>query len=173
MTESAPENKSSKSSPGGGRHQQLLDELHRVVNTAIEGTELELVDLTLRGNSQKRILRIDIDRAGPKGISLEDCQTASHGIGALLEEHDPIGGAYTLEVGSPGIERPIRSQDDLRRNVGRFVKIEPSEPVEETSEYRGHLTGYTEENIELKTKEGVTISLPWSQVSQAQQDIDI
>ena len=133
-----------------GRHAVLLQELERVTRRAIEPLGLEVVELSLRGSSRKRVLRLDIDRAGPEGVGLEDCQRASGAIGEALETDDLIESAYTLEVSSPGIDRPIESEDDIRRNTGRRVDVRLKEPIDESLQFIGVLVGGEKDWIELQ-----------------------
>ena len=103
---------------------------------------MELVELTLRGSSRRRTLRVDIDRPGPRGVDLEDCKRVSELLGAAIEaDDDLIDGSYVLEVSSPGIDRPIRSVDDIRRNTGRRVVVTTREAAEERRSVRGLLAG--------------------------------
>ena len=75
------------------RHAVLLERLERLAAGVVEGLDLELVELTLRGSSRKRVLRLDIDRAGPGGLGLEECQLVSKQLGTVLEEEDVIQGS--------------------------------------------------------------------------------
>ena len=97
----------------------------------------ELADLEFaagRGHSQ---LRVYIDRPG--GVGLDDCETASREIGALLDVHDPIPSAYTLEVSSPGLDRLVRTPAQFLRFVGAKVAIELLAPRYGRRRYSGRL----------------------------------
>ena len=119
---------------------------------------LDIFDVQFRRESNGMVLRIMIDRqAGtdgleqapvpgtPDGITVEDCQHVSHDISALLDvEGDTLGipdDEYTLEVSSPGLDRPLRGEADYRRFVGRLAKIVTREPIEKQSAFAGRITG--------------------------------
>lgn len=158
---------------GGLRHEQLLDELRRIASRVAEETGVELVDLALRGPSNRRRLRVDIDRSGPRGVDLDDCQKVSKALGAALDEADPIGGSYVLEVSSPGAERPIRSADDIRRNTGRKIVVTTEDSDEGRRSFSGLLLGEANGCLKLAEEGNGEVEIPLGKVRIARQDIGI
>jgi ribosome maturation factor RimP len=156
-----------------GRHVELLGELQRIAAAQAQASGVELVDLTLRGSSRKRTLRVDIDRAGAKGVDLEDCKRVSEAIGNAIEASDLIEGSYVLEVSSPGVDRPIRSADDIRRNTGRRVLVTTTEPVEGKRSFRGLLTGESNGSLKLVGDDREEIEIPLEKIETARQDVGI
>ena len=152
------------------RHAVLLERLERLAADVIEGLDLELVELTLRGSSKKRVLRLDIDRVGPGGLRLEDCQLASGHLGKVLEEEDMIQGAYVLEVSSPGIDRPIRTDDDIRRNTGRRIRVDTTEPVDGREQFVGVLLGGEANWLELRADDDTVLRIPRDRIHVACQE---
>jgi ribosome maturation factor RimP len=116
---------------------------------------LEIFDVQLRRESVGTVLRVIIDRPDPgtpttpeqDSIGIADCQRVSHDLSALLdvEEEDlaqaALGATYTLEVSSPGLDRPMRHEADYRRFTGRLAKIVTSAPVNGQSAFAGRLAG--------------------------------
>ena len=92
-----------------------------LINPVLNELSLELVDLELRGNDRKRILRIFVYQPG--GVTLDMCVTASRQIAGILDRVDAIPGKYVLEVSSPGLDRPLKTSRDFERNLGEKVKI--------------------------------------------------
>jgi len=152
------------------RHAVLLGELERLAAKVVSDAGLELVELSLRGSSKKRVLRLDIDRAGPGGVGLEDCQHVSKHVGAALEETDLIQSTYVLEVSSPGIDRPIRTDDDIRRNAGRRVRIETTEPIEGRRMFAGVLVGGEADWLELRIDDEEVLKIPRDRIQMARQE---
>jgi ribosome maturation factor RimP len=152
------------------RHAVLLAQLERLAARVVGDVGLELVDLMLRGSSKKRVLRLDIDRAGPGGVRLEDCQLASGHVGAAIEEADLIQGSYVLEVSSPGIDRPIRTDDDIRRNTGRQVRIETTELFEGRRTFAGVLVGGALDWLELRIDDETVLRIPRDRIQTAHQE---
>ncbi|MSO50366.1 MAG: ribosome maturation factor RimP [Acidobacteria bacterium] len=139
--------------------------VERVRKAAIRLTAshgLELFDLQFRRESIGWVLRVMVDRPwqesdGPdrpdQAVGIGDCQRVSHDLGTLLDVEDDLGAAlgqaYTLEVSSPGLDRPLRHEADYRRFTGRLAKIVTSEPVEGQTSFAGRLSGFDEGHILL------------------------
>ena len=98
-----------------------LTDLRELVQPALSGCDLELVDLHWDARTQPATLRLVID--GAAGVTLDDCERASTAVSAVLDARDPVTDAYLLEVSSPGAERPLRDAADWQRNVGRRVNV--------------------------------------------------
>jgi ribosome maturation factor RimP len=111
---------------------------------------LEIFDLQFRREAIGWVLRVVLDRPGDGSgpdelVTIEDCQRVSQDLSALLDVEDELGHAldrqYTLEVSSPGLDRPLRGEADYRRFTGRLAKIVTDAPVEGQSHFEGRLTG--------------------------------
>jgi ribosome maturation factor RimP len=117
----------------------------------------ELVDLEYGAGHGRGTLRVFIDAAA--GVGLEDCERVSREISALLDVEDPIPGAYTLEVSSPGFDRVLRTPAHFGRFVGSRVFVELKEPREGRRRYTGELLAVDEGGIALAVdKERVAMS---------------
>lgn len=96
----------------------------RVLAVAMPFTDAagaELLDVEVKGHPGRRIVRLIVDADG--GVGIETCARLSREVGAALDAQDVIPGSYTLEVTSPGVNRPMRARRDFVRNVGRPVRI--------------------------------------------------
>src|SRR5260221_12070781 len=107
---------------------------------------LELFEVRFRREAGGMVLRVQIDRPGPSStaedsVSVEDCAHVSRDLSALLDVDDVVPTAYTLEVSSPGLDRPLRGADDYRRFAGRRAKVVMGEPVDGQSLFKGKLGG--------------------------------
>ncbi len=145
---------------------------------------LEIFDIQLRRESIGTVLRVIIDRPDPgrvetpeESVGIEECQRVSQDLSALLDvEEDELGEAslhqhYTLEVSSPGIDRPLRHEADYRRFAGRLAKVVASEPVEGQSAFSGRLRGV--ENGEVVLDEGRRVHrVPLALVKRAQLAVE-
>lgn len=160
-----------QSAPEQSRHEALLGELGDVVSEVLSGLGIELVELVLRGSSRRRVLRLDIDRAGPRGVDLGDCQRVSAAVGERLEGTDLLQDGYLLEVSSPGIDRPIRSADDIRRNTGRKVVVATTEPIDGRRLVRGTLQGVADGAMRVVTEDETEVRIPLDRIESARQDV--
>lgn len=126
---------------------------------------LEIFDVQLRRESIGTVLRVVIDRPDrgvperpEDAVGIEDCQRVSQDLSALLDvEAEDLGAAaldrnYTLEVSSPGLDRPLRHEADYRRFTGRLAKLVTTEPLNGQSAFSGRIVGL--ENGEVVLEEG-------------------
>lgn len=98
--------------------------LGELLGPALEQSGVELLEVQWRGGGRRSVLRLVVDRPG--GVGLDDCERASVTASAILDAYDPIDQPYSLEVTSPGAERPIRTEAEWRAAVGRRVHLQVS-----------------------------------------------
>jgi len=126
--------------------QQILTEVERIAHDVATTLGLEIVEFVFHSQGRHSLLRIDIDRPGIPGVGLADCENFSRMLGDRIEDLSFFDAPYELQVSSPGIDRPIRSDDDLRRNAGRPVWIEFRDDNGRVRELRGTLSGSHEKD---------------------------
>jgi len=107
---------------------ELDEQIARLVEPMLTVEGYELVDVEVVGSGPRTILRLFIDKAG--GVTIDDCASVSEAVDAILDVEDPFESAYTLEVSSPGLDRPLRKPADFERYAGRKVRIKTYGPVE-------------------------------------------
>ena len=145
---------------------------------------LEIFDVQLRRESIGTVLRVIIDRPDrgvperpEDAVGIEECQRVSQDLSALLDvEEESIGDAsldqhYTLEVSSPGLDRPLRHEADYRRFVGRLAKLVTTEPVNGQSAFSGRITGVDAGDVILA--EGrKTHRVPFARIKRGQLAVE-
>ena len=135
-----------------------------IVLPAIEGLGFELVRLRMMGG-KRPTLQIMAERP-EGGIEVEDCARISRMLSAVLDVEDPISGEYTLEVSSPGIDRPLTRLKDFERYADYDVRLETSELIEGRRRFRGKLVGVEGGEVLIEIPEG-TIGLQFAWLSDA------
>src|SRR3990170_280368 len=105
----------------------------------------ELVDAELSGGRHRRTLRVYID--GPQGITVDNCAAVSRQLSAILDVEDPIPGGYTLEVSSPGLDRPLVTPADFRRFIGETIKVKMQPPLLGRKNFSGRLVDVTADHV--------------------------
>jgi ribosome maturation factor RimP len=119
----------------------------RTVAARVAGTYgLDIFDVQFRREATGLILRVQIDRPGPaatpeESVSVEDCATVSRDLSAVFDVEEIVPTAYTLEVSSPGLDRPLRRADDYQRFAGRRAKVVMREAVDGQTFFKGRLGG--------------------------------
>ena len=149
--------------------EQVLTQVRTVVDPVLAARHVELVELTYRREGAQTVLRFLVDTVS--GITIEQCGELSRVIGALLDEHDLIGERYCLEVASPGLDRPLKTERDFERVLGRRVWIQTTEPVDGVWEIRGTVSGVSEALVTIQQDQGPKVRVPLRLVSRARQEI--
>jgi ribosome maturation factor RimP len=155
----------------GTRHEELLSTLLEVAQKVVTGAGLELVELSLHGSSRRRLLRVDIDRAGPQGVDIDDCRLVSAALGETLDGDDLLKDSFVLEVSSPGLDRPIVSLADYRRNTGRRIAVQTRETIGGRRLWKGVLLDLEGEQIRLQDDEVGEVTIGVDQVESARPDV--
>lgn len=123
-----------------------IEELTRnLVAPAIEKNNFELVDVEYKKEGNNWYLRVYIDKEG--GVSLDDCQIISEYLSEKLDEVDPIENSYILEVSSPGIDRPLKTQRDFDKFKGSLVEVSLYQPIDKKKKYEGELVGLINDKV--------------------------
>ncbi|HEX7045699.1 MAG TPA: ribosome maturation factor RimP [Burkholderiales bacterium] len=113
------------------------------LESGVQALGFELVDVELTGGRQHQTLRVYID--GPRGVTVDDCADVSRQLSAILDVEDPFPGSYTLEVSSPGLDRPLVTPADFRRFQGAMIKVRMLQPVGGRRNFTGRLVDATED----------------------------
>ena len=144
---------------------------------------LEIFDLQLRREPIGMVLRVVIDRPDTgrveqpdESVGIDECQRVSQDLSALLDVEDEfgqreLGDTYTLEVSSPGLDRPLRGEADFRRFAGRLAKVVSSEPIEKQSAFAGRIAGI-EDGTVLLEQGRKTHRVPLAKIKRAHLDVE-
>src|SRR5215210_8209371 len=124
----------------------VIERVREAASRVATGYGLEIFDVQFRREASGMVLRIRIDRPGSaatpeESVSVEDCVRVSRDLSAVLDVEDVVPTAYTLEVSSPGLDRPLRHAADYRRFSGRRAKLVMREQVDGQTFFKGTLGG--------------------------------
>jgi ribosome maturation factor RimP len=161
-----------------------LGRLRALAARVAAGHGLELFDLQFRRESIGWVLRVIIDRPAGAGsgdgaqeepVGIDDCRHVSEDLSALLDVEDEAVGqadrAYTLEVSSPGLDRPLRGEADYRRFAGRLAKLVTDSPVEGQSHFAGRLAGIDDGHV-LLSEGRRTHRIPLDRIRRARLEVE-
>lgn len=137
-----------------------------LVAPTIEGMGYELVRVQVSGK-ERPVVQIMADRQDEAPFRVEDCEAISHAVGAVLDVADPIKANWTLEVSSPGIDRPLTRTKDFLRFAGHVATVELDLPLDGRKRFRGILLGADEGSARLRLDEGGEVALPRASVRRA------
>ena len=153
--------------------QQVGDAAARVASSY----GLEIFDVQFRREAQGMVLRVQIDRPGTaataeESVSVEDCARVSRDLSAILDVEDVVPTAYTLEISSPGLDRPLRRADDYRRFAGRRAKIVMREKVDGQGFFKGKLGGVEGTNVVIEGDDRKTHRVPLDVITRANLEVE-
>lgn len=127
---------------------EAVERIGRIIEPSVEAMGYELVRVQLSGG-QRPTLQIMAERSDGAAMTVEDCADISRAVSALLDVEDPLPGAYTLEVSSPGIDRPLTRLKDFERFAGFEARLETKAPVDGRKRFRGFLAGIEGDTVRL------------------------
>ena len=168
----------------------MLDRLRATAARVAESHGLEIFDVQLRREAPGWVLRVIVDRVPRRGtegshsdaetqreevVGIADCQVVSRDLSAILDVEDELTAglpqSYTLEVSSPGLDRPLRHEADYRRFVGRLAKLVTREPIERQTAFAGRLAGFEDGHVLLE--EGRRVHrVPLAAISRAKLEVE-
>ena len=162
-----------------------LERVREVAERVARSYGLEVFDVQLRREAVGLVLRVIIDRPDPgkpvpaeqDAVGIEDCQRVSQDLSAILDVEeeelgaDALGQAYTLEVSSPGLDRPLRHEADYRRFSGRLAKLVTSVPVNGQSAFAGRLAG-VDQGVVLLEEGRKVHRVPLTQIKRGRLDVE-
>jgi ribosome maturation factor RimP len=148
------------------KHEGLEGRIADLVAPAIEPMGYELVRVLISGK-ERPVVQIMADRADGAPFRVEDCEAISHLLSAVIDVADPIRGQWTLEVSSPGIDRPLTRTKDFLRFAGHVATIELDIPIEGRRRFRGAILGADAETVRVRLEDGGDLLLPRSGIRRA------
>ena len=144
-------------------------EIVPIIEPALEAMGYSVVRVALTG-ARQATLQVMAERRDEVAMTVDDCALISRSISALLDVADPIAGAYTLEVSSPGIDRPLVRPEDYDRFAGFAARIELSAPQDGRKRFRGRLLGRVEDHVRLIGEAG-EVRLPLAAIVRAKLEL--
>lgn len=146
------------------KRKDIVDLIYKISEPIISEFGFELVDVEFVKEGSSYFLRIFIDKPG--GITIDDCQKVSQIISEELDKQDPIDVAYYLEVSSPGLDRPLKTDKDLNRNLGEDVEVSLYKNFQGKKKLVGELLSFDEDFIKIIDSELGEIEIPRKIISK-------
>ncbi|MCL4516031.1 MAG: ribosome maturation factor RimP [Firmicutes bacterium] len=147
-----------------GDREKIRQLVTQCVAPIAQAKEVELVDVEFVREGGQWFLRVYIDKPG--GVAIDDCQAVSEPLSAELDRLDPISYSYTLEVSSPGLERPLRKDADYVKFAGRKIRLTTFEAINGKKEWQGRLIGLVDGEAQVETGSGM-LSIPLRKIARA------
>ncbi len=145
---------------------QKQNPVYDLVAPIIEAMGFDVVRVLLMGG-QRQTLQIMIERKDGKNLVVDDCAAVSRAVSDVLDEKDPIDGEYSLEVSSPGIDRPLTKPEHFARFVGYETKIETDETVEGRKRFKGRIVALDKGDVIRFDMDGKEYQIPFDAIAKA------
>lgn len=139
--------------------------VEKIIAPTLQDMGFDLVRVQVSG-AQRRTLQIMAERLDDGTMTVEDCAAISRSVSALLDVEDPIKGSYTLEVSSPGLDRPLTRPKDFTRFAGLEAKIELRHPMDGQRRFRGRIAGLADDQVQLDMEE-TRVTIPYADIERA------
>lgn len=140
------------------------DDLRELIEPTVQALGFELWGLEYASQGKHSTLRLYID--GPSGVNVDDCAQVSHQVSGVLDVEDPIPGEYTLEVSSPGMDRPLYNVEHYQRYVGEMVSLRLRMPFEGRRKFTGRINGVEGDEVIVQVDDHEYL-LPISSIEKA------
>jgi ribosome maturation factor RimP len=149
----------------------LKETVRDVAERVTSSRGFELVDVEVKRAPGGQLVRLFVDKPG--GIGLDDLQSVSQEVSAILDAEDPIDSAYTLEVSSPGLDRPLKSEADYRRYQGRLARLSSYEPLDGRRHWTGRIVSVDAGMVSLEEKEGgAVMRIPFDKIAHGRLEVE-
>ncbi|HWW95921.1 MAG TPA: ribosome maturation factor RimP [Vicinamibacteria bacterium] len=149
----------------------MVERVRAVAERVTGARGFELAEVEVKHDRGGQIVRLYVDKEG--GIGIGELQSVSEEVSAILDAEDPIPSSYTLEVSSPGLDRPLKTEADYRRFAGRLARVSSYEPVDGRRHWTGRLLAIEEGVVSLSLeKEGAVARIPLAKISHARLEVE-
>jgi len=154
-----------------------LAQIRAIAERVAASRGLNVWDVQSRREAVGHVVRVIIDRPGPaataeESVSIEDCEQVNREMSTVLDVEDPLPFTYTLEVSSPGLDRPLRDRGDYERFAGRLAKVVLAEPVDNQKAFEGRLRGVEGSEVLLEASNGRVHRLPFDLITRGRLEVE-
>ena len=149
---------------------ETIERVKELIADYFSKRNIELVDITYRREQGGMVLRLLVDTAD--GIRLNECEELNKNLSEALDKEDLINERYTIEVSSPGLDRPIKTDRDFQRVMGRRLELTTYEAIDGRKTHEGRLIGMDKEKIVIESG-GVSTMVPREKIAMARLKIEV
>jgi ribosome maturation factor RimP len=143
---------------------EIADRVKPLIESYLQENNIELVDIIYRREQGGMVLRLLVDTS--EGVTIAECEALNNYLSEALDKEEIIGEHYTLEVASPGLDRPLVADRDFIKAMARELDIKVYEPLDGRREHRGKLVGMDKENVIIESG-GISTVIPRVKIAKA------
>jgi ribosome maturation factor RimP len=143
----------------------IIDKIKDSLAPSLKETGLTIYDITFLREGSKKVLRVLLDKEG--GVNMDECTIVNKAIGLMLEESDSVDDTYTVEVNSPGIDRPLREKAHYEKVLGKEIEVKLFSAINKKKTFVGYLKGLTDKYIVIEDDKGLSEKIDLEKISKA------
>jgi len=143
---------------------EIVDQVKELIADYLDREGVELVEIIYRREAGGMVLRLLVDT--PEGITVDECEEISNFVGEVLDKENVISERYTIEVSSPGLDRPLKTARDFERAMGKVLDVTTYEPIDGKRTHEGRLVGMSDDGLVLE-RNGISTVIPRAKVARA------
>jgi ribosome maturation factor RimP len=148
---------------------EIIDRVGQIAEVYLKDHGIELIDIVFRREGPGLVLRIVADTAD--GITVSECADLNNFLSETLDREDVIQDRYTLEVSSPGLDRPIKTDKDFKRSMGKELELTTFEAIDGRKTHEGVLTGMDKDNVVIE-RQGISTAISRSKIALARLRVE-
>ena len=148
---------------------EIVNRVTKIIAPILLDEGMECVDLEYRREAIGWVLRLYIDKEG--GVTLDDCARINQQVGRTLDVKNPIDTPYHLEVSSPGLTRPLKTERDFVKYQNRLIKVKTAEPIGNQRQFKGRLLRVVTEGIDIEM-DGTVFHIPFQSIAKARLELE-
>lgn len=147
----------------------VIERVNDLIGNYLEENGIELIDITYKHEQGGMVLRLLVDT--PQGVTIDACEKLNNFLSELLDKEETISEHYTIEVASPGLDRPIITDRDFQRVLGKALDITTYQAIGERKTHEGKLVGIDKESVVIESN-GVSTVIPKKLIARARLKIE-
>ncbi|MFQ5991819.1 MAG: ribosome maturation factor RimP [Nitrospiraceae bacterium] len=162
-----------RESRAGRESLDVAERVRAIAEPIVRALDLELVDVECYGQGARMLLRVFVDKSG--GVSLGECEQVHLSLGRALDVEDPVPHSYTLEVSSPGLDRPLKRRESYERAVGKLVNLKLRRASNGQWYVKGRLLETNERGVAIsvgRSDPGRTVNLEWEEIAEGRLEVE-
>jgi ribosome maturation factor RimP len=149
----------------------MIERVKKITSKLLQEKGIELVNVTYKKQGPVMVLRVIVDKKG--GVTIDECAWVNERLGESLDKENFLIESYTLEVCSPGLDRPLKTKNDFEKVKGSVIKVHTYVPLEDKREHVGKVVSCDDEYVMIELKDTTTArKIPLDKISRAQVEIE-
>ncbi len=152
-------------------YMDIVNKVTEILKPIAERRKIKIVDITYKRKGSTMVLRILLDKID--GITIDECSQVNNELSEVVDKENVMDEHYVLEVSSPGIDRPMKTDEDFQQALNKYIKVTTYAPIDGKNVFIGKLLGICESTIVVEDNEGISTEIPREKIAKARLEITL